>query len=197
MNYLFIGAHVDDSELSCAGLIQTLLSSGEHVNVISMSHIYSNGMCNIDLSNEFVESMAVLGVTDRYCYNVETRRFNANQNDISDIIYEKTRGYDRVITHDISDRHPDHRTVAEQIRRIYNGSTITFITPWNGNENPNHFIEISSEQLEKKIEAIGCYVSQNHRAYTDPDFIRSWARYNGIKCGKRYAEAFRIERLIQ
>jgi hypothetical protein len=28
------------------------------------------------------------------------------------------------------------------------------------------------------------------------DFIRAQARYNGIKCGKLYAEAFKVERLM-
>jgi LmbE family N-acetylglucosaminyl deacetylase len=68
--------------------------------------------------------------------------------------------------------------------------------PFNGELLPNYFVEISEQHLEKKIQALACYKSQSHRAYMDPEFIRSQAIYNGIKCGKKYAEAFRIEKMI-
>lgn len=191
MTNLFMVAHVDDAEISCAGLIQKLRSKCDHVKVISLSHVYSN----ISLLDEFIHSMNLLDAEYR-TYNVETRRFNANQNYISDIIYDMVKGYDNVYTHDCSDRHDDHRVVAEQVRRLYNGNLYTFITPLNGNECPNYFAELLEAQLENKIEALACYKSQAHRAYMNPDFIRAQARYNGIKCGKLYAEGFKVERLI-
>jgi LmbE family N-acetylglucosaminyl deacetylase len=80
--------------------------------------------------------------------------------------------------------------------RVWKKSIFTYLAPWNGNENPNYFVEITQQQLERKIEALACYRSQAHRPYMNADFIRAQARYNGIKCGKLYAEAFKIERLI-
>lgn len=191
MTYLFIVGHIDDAEISCAGLIQKLLPK-HHVKVISLSHVY-NG---VDLLDEFTSSMVTLGC-EFQSYNIETRRFSANVNHINHIIYEKTMGYDFVITHDCSDRHDDHRTVAEQVRRVYNGNLLTFIAPHNGEEQANYFVELSEEQLETKIRALACYKSQKHRAYMDNEFIRSWARVNGIKCGKLYAEGFKVVRLVQ
>lgn len=193
MTNLFIGSHYDDVELSCGGLIQKLILKGDHVSVFSLSHVYNN----VDLSSEFIASMETLGVELFRYHNIETRCFNANQNHICDLIYEKTLGYDRVFTHDCSDRHDDHRVVAEKVRRVHNASLFTFIAPWNGVEKSNYFVELSEQQLEKKIEALRCYKSQAHRAYMDEDFIRSWARTTGIKCGKKYAEGFHVERLIQ
>lgn len=193
MTHLFIVGHIDDAELSCAGTMQRLIKKGEHVKVYSLSYEYEGQ----DLSSEFINSMELLGVESFQYFNAETRRFNAHENRIADIIYEKGRGYDNIYTHSLSDRHPDHRIVSQQVRRMHNGSLFTFLCPWNGDEQSNYFIELTEEQIEKKIQALGCYKSQAHRSYMDPDFIRSWARYNGIKCGKLYAEAFKIERLIQ
>lgn len=190
MTYLFIVSHVDDAEISCGGLIQKLLPK-HHVKVISLSHVY-NG---IDLLHEFTASMVTLGC-EFQSYNIETRRFTVSVNYINHIIYEKSMGYDFVITHDCSDRHDDHRTVAEQVRRVYNGNLLTFIAPHNGEEDPNYFVELTEAQLEKKIAALACYKSQANRPYMNPDFIRSWAIYNGIKCGKKYAEGFHVHRLI-
>lgn len=191
MTHLFIVSHVDDAEISCGGTIAKLKSKGEYVNVISLSHTYDG----YDLSNEFVDSMDFLQA-ERYAYNVATRRFNSNENYICDIVYEKVRGYDFVYTHDTADRHDDHRIVAEKVRRVYSGSLFTFIAPHNGQIEETYFVELSEEQLNKKIEALACYKSQANRPYMDPEFIRSWARYNGIKCGKKYAEAFKIHRIM-
>lgn len=192
MTHLFIFSHVDDCELSCGGLITKLVSKGEHVKVIAMSHKYEG----VDLKNEFMKSMDVLMVRDRQLFGIEARRFNAFENSVADIVYERVQGYDYVYTHDTSDRHTDHSVLATQVKRIYSGSLITSVFPWNGNEDPNYFVEISEAQLENKIAALKCYKSQSHRPYMDEEFIRSWARYNGVKCGKLYAEAFKIERLI-
>lgn len=191
MTYLFIVAHVDDAEVSCAGFIQKLLPR-HHVKVISLSHVYDG----IDLMDEFTTSMTTLGV-EFQAYNTETRRFNAHINHINKIIYDKTRGYNFVITHDCKDRHDDHRIVAEQVRRVYNGNLLTFGGPWNMDENSAYFVSLTENQVEKKIEALSCYKSQSHRPYMNPDFIRGWARYNGIKASVEFAEAFKIERLVQ
>lgn len=192
MTYLFVVSHVDDAEISCAGLISKLKTRGDHVKVISLSSVYGG----VDLLDEFTASMTTLEV-EFQAYNIETRRFNANVNHINKLIYDKVKGYDFVITHDPLDRHDDHRILAEQVRRVYNGNLFTFIAPHNGNEDPNYFVELTEEQLEKKIAALACYKSQAHRPYMDPEFIRSWARYNGIKCGKLYAEGFKVVRLVQ
>jgi len=171
MTNLFIVAHVDDAEISCGGLIQKLIQKGEHVKVISLSKVYSGA----DLFYEFQASMETLKVDEYQTFNIETRRFNANQNYISDIIYEKALGYDNVVTHDCSDRHDDHRIVAEKVRRLFNGNIFTFMTPLNGNEDPNYFVEITGQQLEKKVSALACYKSQSHRSYMQPEFIRAQA----------------------
>jgi N-acetylglucosamine malate deacetylase 1 len=191
MTNLFIVAHVDDSEISCGGTIAKLVSKGEYVKVISLSKVYDG----VDLSCEFGRSMNVLMSEFQY-YNVETRRFNSHQNYISDIIYEKIKGFDNVFTHDCSDRHDDHRVVAEKVRRLYNGNLFTFITPLNGNESPNYFVELNESHIEKKVAALECYKSQSHRNYMQSDFIHGQAIYNGVKCGKKYAESFRIKKLI-
>lgn len=192
MTNIFIVSHVDDAELSCGGTIQKLISNGEHVKVYSLSHVYSGQ----DLSSEFIKSMEILGVESFQYFNAETRRFNAHENRISDIIYEKIYGYNNVYTHSTLDRHPDHRIVGEQVRRMHNGNLFTFLCPWNGEEKPNYFVELTSEQLEKKINALWCYRSQAHRPYMSADFIRAQARVNGVKIGKQFAEGFRVQRLI-
>lgn len=190
--YLFIGAHLDDVELSCGGLIAKMVQENHFVHVASMTEEYGG----INLYEEFHASMGVLGVEYFQTYNYEVRTLSRKRNELCELITYWADEMDYVVTHSSLCKHPDHRAVGEESKRVIKGSFITYLQPWNGNENPNYFIELSEEQLEKKIAALACYKSQAHRSYMDPDFIRSWARYTGIKCGKKYAEGFKIERYI-
>jgi len=133
---LFIASHVDDTELSCGGLIAKLKGD---CRVLSLSHVYGKG----DLSGEFTRSMQTLGVKDFMYRGAITRRFYDYQAYITDTIYEATRGVDTVYTHDVTDRHIDHRIVAEAVKRVFNGNLFTFIQPWNGVEQSNYFHELT------------------------------------------------------
>jgi LmbE family N-acetylglucosaminyl deacetylase len=185
MKYLFIGAHTDE-ELCFAGTMIKLLADRHQVDYMAFDYGTSN-------DEEFANSCNLIGC----CVHLMDETPSTEPQYIADWIYPLQIRYDFIFTHSIYDRHPLHRTVAEQSIRVVNGSLATYIGPWNGNEDANYFVELSEEHLEKKIQALACYKSQSHRAYMNPDFIRSWAVYNGIKCGKKYAEGFKVERLIQ
>lgn len=178
MKALFIGGHVDE-ELCFAGTLRTYKKP--HYIVIS------NGTSNHE---EFSASCDMLGCSFEVSHTSDPQR-------LADFFYSIRNNYDIVFTHSVNDKHPVHKMVAEASLRIFNQSLITYIGPWNGDESANYFVELTEEQLEKKIQAIACYKSQAHRPYMCPDFIRSWAVYNGMKCQKKYAEGFRVHRLVQ
>ncbi len=190
MKYLFIGAHTDE-ELCFAGTMIKLLEQGHDVESVFFSYC-----TNPVLKNEALEAGEMIGVMPMLT-NTPTREFINSRQTIADWLYNHFRHYDFVFTHSVYDRHPDHRTIAEESLRVFNCNLITYIGPWNGEESANYFIELSEQQLEKKIAALACYKSQAHRKYMDPDFIRSWAVYNGIKANCKYAEAFRILRKLE
>lgn len=184
---------MDDTEISCGGLIAKLVERGNFVHVLSLTDTYND----INLYDEFEASMKILDVDVYQTDYFKTRRLNQSPNEIADLARYWTSGFDYVFTHSENDRHSDHKTVAEQVKRVVNGNLITFMTPCNGNEDSNYFVELNEQQLEKKLEAVACYRSQVHRPYMQPDFIRAKAIYNGVKCGVRYAEAFRILRKLE
>ena len=148
---------------------------------------------NYSLKQECILASKILGVIP-VIHDFPVRCFSSQPNKIADILYKRDQ-YDFVFTHSGSDRHPDHRTVAEASLRIFNCSLLTYISPWNGHEQPNFFVEITKSQLDQKIDALSCYKSQAHRHYMSPEFIRAQAIYNGVKCVKQYAEGFRSLRL--
>lgn len=178
MKALFIGGHVDE-ELCFAGTLRTYKKP--HYIVVS------NGTSNHD---EFSASCNMLGCSFEVSQTADPQR-------LADFFYSIRNNYDIVFTHSVNDRHPIHKMVAEASLRIFNQSLITYIGPWNGEEQANYFVELDRGDLEDKIQILSSYQSQAHRTYMQPDFIRSWARYNGIKCGKLYAEGFKVVRLVQ
>lgn len=184
MKALFIGAHTDD-EICFAGTMAKLSEAGNHVQFCAMS------WCGRpDLKEECLASSKILGV-HLWQNNFKVREFSEQRKEIADYFYS-IRDYDVVFTHSPDDKHPDHRTVGEESRRVFTRSLLTYLAPWNGNENPNYFVEISPGQLEKKIAAASCYTSQAHRKYMEPNFLSSQAVYNGIKANTRYAEGYTL-----
>lgn len=179
--YLFIGGHVDE-EVCFGGTIIKLIQQGHTVEYFTTSIGTSN-------DSEFIKSCDIMGCVF-HVFLTETAQELANY------LFKMRDDFDCVFTHSVNDRHPVHRMVAEESRRIFNRNLITYLAPWNGHNNENYFVELSEEHLQKKIQALACYKSQAHRSYMRPDFIRAQAVYNGVKIGKPFAEAFRVQRLI-
>ena len=48
----------------------------------------------------------------------------------------------------------------------------------------------------KKVAALAKYESQQHRRYSDPDYIRNVARTHGINVNRDYAEVFEVYRVV-
>lgn len=194
MKYLFLGSHVDDCDTSCGGTIRKLIIQGHFVHVISFTEEYDE----TNLYHEFEESMKTIGGVDAYqTYQFKTRELHKDRQEIADLINYWSDGVDCVFTHSQRCKHPDHRVIGEESLRVVKCSLITYEQPWNMNEQSNYYVAIYQEQLDRKIAALACYKSQAHRPYMQPDFIRAHARYNGIKCGKLYAEGFKVVRLVQ
>lgn len=187
-SYLFISTHTDDCELSCGGTMAKLASQGHQVHHLALSYCG-----NKQLTIEAQKAANILGVTLSIA-DFEVRNFDSQK--VANFLYG-LKQQDFIFAPSCEDRHNDHRTTAEACRRIFNGNLITYLAPWNGRHTENYFVELTGEQLEKKINALWCYRSQAHRSYMSADFIRAQAVVAGIKCGKKYAEAFKIERLIQ
>jgi LmbE family N-acetylglucosaminyl deacetylase len=185
MKYLFVSSHCDDAELSCAGTMAKLSKDNE------VTHLAFSWCGRLELQDEFDTASEILGVQG-ILHDFPVRRLHEYRQQIADILI-RYREY-VVFTHSVHDRHPDHRAVAEESLRVFNGSLFTYIAPWNGDFEPNYFVGID---LYRKLEALKAYKSQSERAYMKPESIHAAALYNGVKSFQGFAEAFHVERLIR
>jgi len=97
-----------------------------------------------------------------------------------------------------NDVHQDHAVIAaESIRAFKFLSIWGYELPWNNlSSTSNNYIKLDKAHIDKKIKAIQCYNSQNHRTYINGDFIRSLAKIRGTQIAAEYAESFEIIRQI-
>jgi len=193
MKYLFISPHVDDSDLACGATIASLVERGHDVDVITLSTNYEN----INLNFEWAESMIKLGVAPIFANHFPTRFFNKHYDKILQYLFSFKK-YDFVFSPSSKDFHIDHSTVGLACERVFkNDNLITYQHNWNTrNIEMNYFVELEKRHIEKKIEALSCYKSQQHRNYMSPDYIMANAINTGAMIGVKYAEGFNLVNMV-
>lgn len=192
---LFIGAHVDDIEISCAGTISKLLELKIDVHCWSASHLDKK-----HLIDENSNSMCALGVINNYAFDYPVRMFYESRQNICQQLYDfqQREKFDTVFTHDINDNHRDHSVIGEETMRAFKSCRIlTYCSPFNSlNLTENFFVQLDERHIEKKLECLSKYDSQAYRAYMKPEYVRGYAITRGIQGGSQYAEAFNVVRYI-
>ena len=192
MKYLFIGAHVDDAELSCGGFISKLIEEKNHVRVITLSQIYQNQ----NLLPEWFNSMDILGVDYLGHYLFKTREFYKDHNEILQELFSHNH-YDFIVSPSALDVHSDHSVVGHCAKRAFKTKNlITYTGDWNRRTiTHNYFVKLKKGHIEQKIKGLACYESQQHRLYMNPDYIWANARNMGVMAGCEFAEGFEVVNL--
>ena len=218
MNYLFVVAHPDDEVLGAGATMYKLSSEGHKVNVCIMSgHVEARkGRPELnELEQDVQSSLDVLGVTNTIKGSFPNIKFN-NVNHLELVQFVENAivvsEADVVITHHPADTNNDHlhTSIATQaaIRLFQRNPKVKPIkellfmevpssTEWSVNKsmnafNPNLFIEVGKEAVEKKVYALSLYRGVM-RPYPHPrsdEFIKGLAVYRGGQSGTYYAEAF-------
>lgn len=134
------------------------------------------------------------------CLEYEVRDFSTHRQKILDDIHRFRRKFepDIVFAPSLNDLHQDHKTVAEESRRIFKRTTMLgFELPWNNiSFDTFAFSVLERKHLDKKIQALKCYKSQEHKEYFQHNFIESLAITRGVQVNATYAEAFEVVRWL-
>ncbi|STO32260.1 Uncharacterized proteins, LmbE homologs [Fusobacterium necrogenes] len=218
MSYLIVCAHPDDEVLGAGATMYKLASEGKEVNVCILS---GNVMArkfrpsDEELEQDTNTSMRILNVNKFICGEFPNIQLNIIPHlelvqFIEKVIIETKA--DVIITHHPSDLNNDHlhTSLACQaaVRLFQRRNDVAPIkeflfmevpsaTEWTLNNgmnkfNPNLFVEIGKEALEKKIEALNSYrgVMRDYPHPRSNEFIAGLAGYRGGQAGLYYAEAF-------
>jgi LmbE family N-acetylglucosaminyl deacetylase len=209
MNVLLLLAHADDEALGTGGIVQHLVAGDHDIQLLIVSDgvvgMRSNG--EGDNRRALRASCEILGIDNWSCLDFPDQRFDTHPvAEIANWVQDEMELPDLIVTHASSDLNRDHRITAEVAKIIGRprgrpvsilACEIPMVSPWNGRPfDPNFFVELTEEQLKKKIAAFTSYENEI-REFPDPyseEGLRNLARFRGQQSGHRAAEAFRVVR---
>lgn len=197
---LFLGAHPDDIELGCGALIHQIASQTEILCVT-----LSDNQKNPDLKkvkNEHFESMKVLGVSEQKIMlgPFSTRVFPDSRQDILEYFLKLRKDFkpDLIFTHSKQDVHQDHNTMTDEALRAFRGITVLGFDVVRSSYGffPNFLVEVTEEDVNKKIEALSEYETYKDRYYFNSELTRSIMVRHGALAERAFAEGFDILRIV-
>lgn len=182
MNILAIGAHPDDVELGCGGVLLKAARNGHNVFLYTLTRGSASGDPNERLK-ELKYSANYIGVNISWIDNLEDTKLSLNSELISHIEYiiNKSRA-DIVYTHSPSDTHHDHRAVAaasiEAARLVSN--VLSFEIPVTKDFKPQVYYDIS-DIIEDKIRLINLFLTQKDKMFLQSNAIKGLAQYRALQ----------------
>ena len=197
---LFLGAHPDDIELGCGALLHHIV---RHTDVLCVT--LSDNQKNPDLKNvttEHYESMAVLGVSEEKIVlgPFTTRVFQDFRQEILEYFLKLRRefGPDLVFVHSKQDVHQDHLTMTDEALRAFRGITLLGFDVVRSSYGffPNFLVEVTEEDVNKKIESLSKYETYRDRYYFNHELTRSIMVRHGALAERPFAEGFDILRIV-
>lgn len=208
MNYLFVGAHLDDIELAAGGTIAKLKNAGHTVSMLVLSQsdytdVNGKTLRNVDIAlSEGYEAARILGC-DLEVLDYPTKDIPYNSNVVSDIERVINRkNIDAVFTHNIHDTHQAHiNTAYSTISAARYLNTIYFYEPIypSGRApepfNPQVYVDIT-DFIDIKLESLKAHKSQ-YEKYKDEwiEAVKARAIMRGFDSRFKYAECFELCRM--
>jgi LmbE family N-acetylglucosaminyl deacetylase len=202
---LVLAPHTDDGELGCGGTIARYLEEGATVFYIAFSTAEASvpeGFPSHQLETEVRTATLSLGIPkdNLFIYKYQVRKLNYVRQEILEelIRLRPIIDPDIVFLPSSNDIHQDHSTIYHEGLRAFKHTTILgYELIWNNLAfSTDCFIRLEDQHIQKKIEALKAYKTQEGKHYMDPDFIRSLAKVRGTQIDVPYAEAFEVIRLI-
>jgi len=197
MNILAIGAHPDDIEIGCGGMLIKAVRNGHSV--------YLYNITQGEKAGDPQKRSAELNRTARYigAKSLYIDRFPDTQLSLTSDLINHIESCvsvcrpDLVITHPMTDTHHDHRVVAEaSIEAGRNvSSMLSYEMPLTKGFDPHIYYDIS-DTMDAKLELLSLFQSQSHKMFLESKAIRGLAQYRALqsKLGSDvpYVESFQI-----
>ncbi len=203
LRVLALGAHADDIEIGCGGLILHLLAGDRPVAVdwcvLSASPERAReaeagaAAC---LAGAVEATVTVAGFKDGF-FPYDGAALKA----WFETLKSRPRP-DLILTHTRHDRHQDHREVCQLTWNTFRDHLILEyeILKYDGDlQTPNLYVPLKEERLERKIAILHeAFVSQRAKPWFEPESFRALARLRGVECASptRFAEAFHAPKMV-
>jgi len=202
---LVLAPHTDDGEFGCGGTMARLVAEGSEVRYVAFSIATKSlpaGFAPDTLAQEVREATAELGIPESQLtvHDFDVRTFPERRQDILELLIALWEEWppDVVFQPSLHDVHQDHQVVAAEGLRAFKRTTILgYEIPWNNYDFAYQaYVGLEQRHLERKTSALARYASQQHRRYSDPEYIWNIARTHGINVNREFAEVFEVYRVV-
>lgn len=199
---LCIGAHADDIEIGCGGLIRSLVTMRPRLSicwvVLTASGLRAreNRKSALALTRRAEDVEVVDGAFDDGFLPSQHREVKTFFEGI------KTRFEpDLILTHRLEDRHQDHRLAAELTWNTFRDHLVLEyeIAKYEGDlGHPNVYVPLTAKIAAHKVSHLmKHYGTQRSKAWFEPDAFHALLRLRGLECRapSGLAEAFHARKL--
>jgi LmbE family N-acetylglucosaminyl deacetylase len=202
---LVLAPHTDDGEFGCGATLAKLIEQSTEVYYVAFSICETSvpeGFPRDILATEVKSATQVLGIDLDHLmvYQYPVRYFPQHRQDILETLVSLRREIkpDLVFIPSFDDVHQDHQVVSQEALRAFKHTNVLgYEMPWNNLAfTASALVHLEKAHIDKKIEALRQYRSQQHRNYAAEDFVRSLSVVRGRQAGVEYAEAFQVVRWI-
>jgi len=200
MKILAIGAHPDDIELGCGGLLIKAARQGHEVHMYSLTRGAASGDPNLR-TKELMQSAKFIGAKNLWIDNFDDSKLVVGSDLINHIEFFINKvDPELIITHSHGDVHHDHRAIAlstvEAGRFVSN--ILSYEIPLTKNFSPQVFFDIT-DVVDDKVELVKIFWSQQSKLYLKANGIKGLAEYRALQSRLNstvnYVEAFEVLKL--
>ena len=198
---LCIGAHCDDIEIGCLGTLFELRARYPRLRFHWV--IFAS-----DAEREAESRQAAQRALGEAC-SVDVQRFAASYlpyegravKDHFETVARRVQP-DLIFTHHLSDRHQDHRLLAELTWNTFRRHQVLEyeIPKYEGDlGHPNVYVPLTDATLALKLDVLmESFPTQAHRSWFSRDLYKGHLRLRGIECNAAcgHAEAFHARKLV-
>jgi N-acetylglucosamine malate deacetylase 1 len=202
---LVLAPHTDDGEFGCGATLARLVDAGTEVRYVAFSiatRSLPEGFPPDTLGREVREATAELGIPESQLivHDFEVRASPEHRQEILELLIGLWEEWqpDAVLQPSLRDIHQDHQVIAAEGLRAFKRTTILgYEIPWNNFDfGYQAYVALEKDHVERKVRALARYESQQHRRYSDPEYIWNVARTHGINVNREYAEVFEVYRVV-
>ena len=202
---LVLAPHTDDGEFGCGGTLARLVDAGAEVRYVAFSiatRSLPEGFPPDTLAREVREATAELGIpqSQLVVHDFQVRTFPEHRQEILELLIALWEDWqpEAVLQPSLRDIHQDHQVIAAEGLRAFKRTTILgYEIPWNNLDfGYQAYVALRDSHIERKVAALARYESQQHRRYSDEEYIWSVARTHGINVNRDYAEVFEVYRVV-
>jgi LmbE family N-acetylglucosaminyl deacetylase len=192
-----LGAHPDDIEIGCGGLLLQLARRGG----VRVAHLILTGeQARIREAQSAAEAFSPGAFVD--CAGLRDGRVPQIWGDVKDVLHrwsEKFPAPDLILSPRREDAHQDHAGLGGLVSTVWRDSVILYyeIPKWDGDVGrPNTYVALAPELAAQKVRLLNeNFPSQRGHDWWDDELFTSLLRLRGMECRSRYAEAFTIDKV--